>query len=146
MKPPVNLRITWAGGKRFDAGRPGGPTARMDASGETGPSPFETMIDALAGCGAIDVVEVLQKRRTPAESLTVDAHAVRADAVPARLVSVRLDYQITGAGIDRENAERAIQLAITKYCSVRDSLDPAIPIEFSLALNGETGAVKKAAA
>jgi putative redox protein len=145
MKPPVNLRITWAGGQRFDGGRPGRPTARMDGTGETGPSPVDTLINALAGCSAVDVVEILEKRRAQLETLVIEAHAERADAIPARVVSVRLDFHITGTGIDRPNAERAIELAIQKYCSVRNSLDPAIPVEFSLTLNGEAGAVKKAA-
>ena len=30
--------------------------------------------------------------------------------------------------------ERAIELAVTKYCSVRDSLDPATPVEWELEL------------
>lgn len=117
----------------------------MDGTGETGPSPVDTLVNALAGCAAVDVVEILEKRRTPAETLVIDAHAERADAIPARVTSVRLDYHITGAGIDRENAERAIELAIVKYCSVRNSLNPDIPVEFSLTLNGESGAVKLAA-
>jgi putative redox protein len=145
MKPPVNLRITWAGGERFDGGRPGRPTARMDGKGETGPSPVDTLVNALAGCSAVDVVEILTKRRTPPEALYIDAHAERADAIPARVTSARLDFHINGAGIDRENAERAIELAIVKYCSVRNSLDPAIHVEFSLTLNGEAGSVRKAA-
>jgi putative redox protein len=33
------------------------------------------------------------------------------------------------------HAERAIDLAVTKYCSVRDSLDPALPIEWTLELD-----------
>jgi putative redox protein len=145
MKPPVDLRITWAGGKKFDGGRPGHATARIDGTGETGPSPVQTLINALASCAAVDVVEIIEKRRTPIESLTIDAHAERADAIPARVTSVRLDFHISGAGIDRQNAERAIHLAITKYCSVRNSLDPAMPIEYSLILNGDIGAVRQAA-
>jgi len=39
---------------------------------------------------------------------------------PRRLV---LAYTIDGPGIDRSAAERAIDLAVTKYCSVRASLD-----------------------
>ena len=145
MKPPVHVRITWAGDSRFDGGRPGRPTARMDGSGQTGPSPVDTLINALAGCAAVDVVEILAKRRTPVEKLVIEAHAQRADAIPARVTSVRLDYHIDGAGIDRENAERAIELAITKYCSVRNSLNPDIPVEFSLTLNGQAGVVRLAA-
>jgi putative redox protein len=145
MKPPVHLRITWAGGQRFDGGRSGRPTARIDGSGETGPSPVDTLVNALAACAAVDVVEILEKRRTPPETLVIEAHAERADAIPARITRARLDFHITGAGIDRSNAERAIGLSITKYCSVRNSLDPNIPVEFSLTLNGEAGAVNRAA-
>jgi putative redox protein len=141
MKPPVNLRITWAGEKRFDGGRPGRPTQRIDGDGTTAPSPVDTLINSFAACSAVDVVDILAKRRTPVASMYIDAHAERADAVPARVVSVRLDFHIDGEGIDRANAERAIELAVAKYCSVGASLDPAISVAFSLTLNGEAGAV-----
>lgn len=141
MKPPVNLRITWAGGQKFDGGRPGRPTQRIDGSGETAPSPVDTLINSFAACASVDVVDILAKRRTPVEKMVIEAHAGRADAVPARIVSVRLDYHIDGGGLDRANTERAIELAMTKYCSVGASLDPAIPFEYSLTLNGEAGAV-----
>jgi putative redox protein len=59
--------------------------------------------------------------------------------VPAKLTSIAIIYRITGDGIDRESAEMAIDLALNKYCSVRDSLDPSIPIEWTLVLN-ETAA------
>ena len=144
-KPPVHIRITWGGGERFDGGRPGRPTARLDGTGETGPSPVDTLVNAIGACSAVDVLGILAKRRTPVETLVIDAHATRADAIPARVTSVRLDFQITGAGIDRENAERAIELAISKYCSVRNSLNPDIPVEFSLTLNGQAGVVRSAA-
>jgi putative redox protein len=143
-KAPSRVRVRWAGEHRFDAGRPDGPTARFDASGKTGPSPVDGLVGALSACTMVDVVDILAKRRTPIAALTVDATGERADAVPARLVRVRLDYDITGEGIDRGNAERAIDLAISKYCSVRSSLDPAIPVEFSLTLNGEAGDVVEA--
>jgi putative redox protein len=84
----------------------------------------------------VDVVDILAKRRTPAEYLSVDVTGERAAAVPARLVRLLLAFTIDGAGIDRSAAERAIDLAVTKYCSVRASLDPAIPVEFTLTLNG----------
>ena len=36
----------------------------------------------------------------------------------------------------RAHAERAIDLAVNKYCSVKDSLDPALPVVWTLELNG----------
>jgi putative redox protein len=138
-KPPVRVDVTWAGGKRFDAGRPGGPVARIDGSAETGQTPVDTLVSALAACTMVDVVDILEKRRTPPSAFTVEAVAQRANAIPARMTAVALEYRVDGTGVDRDNAERAIMLALTKYCSVRDSLDPALPIEASLTLNGERG-------
>jgi putative redox protein len=138
-KGPSRIRATWVGDHRFDAGRPGGPTARIDSAGKTGQSPMDAMLTALATCSAVDVEDILVKRRTPVQRMVVDVTAERAPAVPARVVRVILTFEIDGPGIDRRAAERAIDLALGKYCSVRASLDPATPIEFSLTLNGESG-------
>ena len=133
-KPPSRVRATWAGGQRFDTGRPGGPTARIDGTGETGQGPVDSVLSALASCVSMDVVEILAKRRTPVASLTVDVVGVRVNAIPRRLESVTLEFQITGDGIEREHAERAIDLSITRYCSVRDSLAKDISISWTLTL------------
>jgi putative redox protein len=144
-KPPSRVQVAWAGAHRFDAGRPGGPTLRIDGSGETGQSPVDAVLSALASCTAVDVVDILEKRRTPVEALTIDVTGERFDGIPRRLTHVLLAYRVDGAGIERVHAERAIELAITKYCSVRDSLSREIVIEWSLALNGQEGTFIKAA-
>ncbi len=138
-KPPSVVKVTWAGEHRFDAGvAAGGPTIRMDASRQTGPSPVDVLLSALGGCTAVDVVDILAKRRTPVSSLSVEVTGERAPVTPARIIKATLVYHIEGAEVDRVHAERAIDLAITKYCSVRDSLDPNLPIEWTLVLNGAT--------
>jgi putative redox protein len=138
-KPPSRTEVVWAGGQRFDASRPGGATIRMDGTGETGPSPVDALMTALAACTAVDVTMILEKRRTPVRALRIEATGERATATPARIVAATLTYHIDGDGIDRANAERAVELAVTKYCSVRESLDPALPIVYRVVLNGETG-------
>jgi len=64
-KPPARVEVTWAGERRFDAGRPGGPTARIDGNAETGQTPVDALVSALAACTMVDVVDILAKRRTP---------------------------------------------------------------------------------
>ena len=130
------IAINWRGEHRFDAGRPGGPAVRIDASAQTGPSPVDSVLIALGTCTSVDVVDILAKRRTPVASLTVDVQAARADATPKRVIGALLTFTITGEGIDRAHAERAIDLSVTKYCSVRDSLDPSLPVRWALVLNG----------
>jgi len=137
-KPPSMVNVTWAGEHRFDAGvSNGGPTIRLDASRHTGPSPVDALLSALGACTGVDVVDILAKRRTPVTSLQVQLTGDRASATPSRITRVALTYTITGDGIAREHAERAIELAVTKYCSVRDSLDPNMPVTWTLVLNGE---------
>ena len=143
-KPPSRVRVAWAGDQRFDAGRPGGPTLRFDGRGETGQSPVDGVLSALAACTAIDVVEILAKRRTPADSVEVEVTGHRADAVPARVVRIELVFHVHGEGVEREHAERAVELSLTKYCSVRATLDPEMPIEWAVVLGGERGETRAA--
>jgi putative redox protein len=127
-----HVKATWLGEHRFESGRPGGPQARIDASAREGQSPVDALLSALATCTAVDVVDILAKRRTPLASLDVDVTGERSDGVPARLTRIHLTYRITGEGIEQIHADRAAELAVTKYCSVRDSLDPAMPVTWSV--------------
>jgi putative redox protein len=135
----------WTEGEAFDVGQPGQPTVRIDGMRKSGPGPVDMLLSALATCSAIDIVSILAKRRTPLTSLDIDVRGERAQAVPAKLTSIAIIYRINGEGVDRESAEMAIELALNKYCSVRDSLDPAIPIEWTLMLNEGSGAPQPAA-
>ncbi|HEU5184084.1 MAG TPA: OsmC family protein [Gemmatimonadaceae bacterium] len=136
QRPPNHVIVRWRGDEEFEGGRPDGPTLRVDGHGKVAQSPVDALLTALASCSSIDVVGILAKRRTPVRSLEVDVVGERAnDQVPRKLIRLVLTYRIAGAGIEREHAERAIELALNKYCSVRDSLDPKIPIEWKLELD-----------
>lgn len=134
------VRATWAGAHRFDTGRPDGPVTRLDGEAQTGQSPPDALLSALAACSGVDVVDILAKRRTPAESLTVDARGERREEHPRRFVHIELRYQVTGAGIDAAQVERAIGLALEKYCSVAASLASDITMETIAVVNGVAGA------
>jgi putative redox protein len=137
FKPPSRIHLKWIGGLRFDTGRVDGPRVLIDGESRAAPGPVETLVGALAACSAVDVLSILNKRRTPPDSMEVNIVAQRAQAIPARLTSVHIAFRIKGADVDRVAAERAIDLSLNKYCSVRDSLDDDIPVEWSLELNGE---------
>src|SRR5688500_6142883 len=141
-KPPARVTVQWQGeGTMAFAGgnTAGGPTILLDNKGKAGPGPVDTLLIALAACTSEDVLTILEKRRTPASRLEIEVDGKRANATPARLTHVHLRYVVDGEGIDRTNTLRAIELAVTKYCSVRDSLDKSIEMEWSLVLNGASG-------
>jgi len=85
-------------------------------------SPFDALLAALASCAAVDVVTILQKQRTPATALRVAVEAQRVSSTPRRLASAVLHFVITAPGATLEKAARAVELSVTKYCSVRSSL------------------------
>lgn len=133
-RPPNRVRIKWQGDQRFDVFRPDRPASRVDGDGLTGPGPVDTVLGALTSCVSIDVVLILAKRRTPVTSLEVEAIGERVEGTPRRLKHIRLNFKIGGDGIDYDSTLRTIELSVTKYCSVRDSLDPEIPVEWGLEL------------
>jgi putative redox protein len=129
---PSRIHVEWVDAHRFEAGRPGGPTARIDGEGETGQSPPETLLSALATCVSYDVIDILAKQRTPISSLAIDVEGERVDTIPRRYKYITLNFRIGGKGIEKDQALRAIELSATKYCSVRESLRSDIQVAWTV--------------
>lgn len=128
---PYPVEVVWEGGMRYRGGPRGGPTILVDGERQAGPSPVDSLVVAIASCSAVDVVEVLNKRRTPPASLRVRVEFSRAPEPPRRLTDVRLVYAVA-ADSDRSHVERAIQLSFDRYCSVIHSLAPDTRLEWEL--------------
>ena len=135
VSAPSRVHVEWKGEHNFDAGREGRPSIRLDGDGITGPTPPDALLIALASCVSVDVVDILAKRRTPLEKYSVEVLGERVDTIPRRFRSIVMNVSMTGAGIERVQAERAIELSVSKYCSVRDSLAPDISVTWNLSLN-----------
>jgi putative redox protein len=136
-KPVVsNSAVTWRGDKSFEAG-PAGRTHIIDAGAKVAPGPVETLLSSIATCSGTDVLDIIAKRKTPVERMSITVSAVRRAEFPRRVEKLDINFIIDGVGIEREHAERAIQLSFEKYCSVAASLAPDIETHASLTLNGE---------
>src|SRR4029079_11605731 len=86
---PVITRseVTWRGERLFDAG-PAGRTHRIDAGSGTreAPGPVETLLNALVTCAPVDVIDIIGKRKTPVERMTVQIAGERRPEFPRRLM------------------------------------------------------------
>ena len=60
--------------------------------------------------------------------------AQRLDATPRRLAAAILHFSIAAPGTTRAKAERAVELSVTRYCSVRSSLLAEVPVTWTLEL------------
>jgi putative redox protein len=130
----VPIDVQWIGGANFQAGRTDGPKIHIDGDALAGPSPFDVLLAAIATCASVDVVTILEKQRTPVRALAVRVEATRVESVPRRLSSAILHFSIAAAGTTVEKATRAIELAVTKYCSVRSSLIAEASVSWTVEL------------
>jgi putative redox protein len=133
--PHAPVEIDWVGGLRFEAGRPGGPKVPIDSDAQSAPGPFDMLLAAIASCAATDVVEIMRKQRTPLEAMNVRVEAHRVARVPRRLASAVLHFSLKGDGITAEKVARAVELSVTKYCSVRSSLIEDAPVTWTIKIN-----------
>ena len=132
-RSPHPIIVEWQGGKQYRGGPPGGPTILMDGDREAAPSPVDNLVVSLATCSAIDVVEILEKRRTPVSGLTVHVDFSRANTPPRRLTEVVMRFRVATRS-EIHHVERAVELSIEKYCSVASSLAPDIDLSWTVEL------------
>src|SRR3954467_8039477 len=125
------VEMVWEGGMRYRGGREGGPALLLDGDSAAGASPPDALVAALAACSAIDVVDYLEKRRTPATALTVSTRFSRAPSPPRRVTAAHLTFRIA-TDSPLEHIERAVQLSFDRYCSVANSLAADTALTFSV--------------
>lgn len=135
------IEVVWEGGKRYRAGRSGEPSLLLDGDRGAAPGPVDGLIAALASCASIDVVEYLEKRRTPASSLGISVRFSRAATAPRRVTEVWLLFRVDTEA-PREQVERAVGLAFQKYCSVASSLTPDLLVRWEVELAAVAAAAR----
>jgi len=128
------VSLTWQERLVFRGGEPGGPETTIDGDNAAGPGPMLTLLLAAASCTGADVVAILQKMRVTLQELRIEASGDRREQDPRRYTSIHLEYHLRGDGLDEGKARRAIDLSVTKYCSVVHSLAPDIRITHGLSL------------
>jgi putative redox protein len=84
--------------------------------------PMQTMLSALCGCSAVDVVSILKKQRQDLKGLIIKVDGERQKGIePSLWEKVHLLFEVQGA-VDPGKAARAVELSINKYCSVAETL------------------------
>lgn len=119
-KPPIQLSITWDTELRFTA-MPDRVPLVIDGKSKAGPSPVEALALGLAGCMAVDVVDILQKGRYQLTSLAADFSGERAPEPPSRFTAITLHFRLV-TDAPGHAIQRAIDLSHDKYCSVWHSM------------------------
>ena len=95
-----------------------------------GPRPLQLLLMGLAGCTAMDVISILQKKREPLQDFQVIVTAEQADGHPHVYTKIHIEYVATG-DVNENSLQRAIGLSETTYCSAQAMLKKAAEITSS---------------
>jgi putative redox protein len=83
-----------------------------------GVKPSDLLLIAVASCSAVDVVEILTKKRMTLTYLEISSTGEQDQDPPWTFRKVHLHYKIGGKNLTEKAVAQAIQLSEEKYCSV----------------------------
>ena len=83
-----------------------------------GIKPSDLLLIAVAACSAVDVVEILEKKRMPLSLLEISSSAEQDQDPPWTFRKIHLHFKIGGKNLTEKSVAQAIQLSEEKYCSV----------------------------
>jgi len=92
---------------------------------------MELIAIGVAGCTAMDVISILQKKRQEVTEFAVELEASQAEEHPRAFTEMKIHYRITGRGIDPAAVERAIELSETRYCPAQAMFKEILPLHLS---------------
>ena len=104
---------------------------------DLGARPMELLLMGLGGCSSIDIGLILSKQKLVIDDmrLVINGHRTK-DAVPALFDNIHVDVYLDG-DLPGTKVKRAVDLSITKYCSVAKTLESTAEITYSVYLNNE---------
>ena len=96
-----------------------------------GMTPMQLLLGGLMGCMSIDVILVLKKQKISPMVYRVEAQAKKKEGVPTPYEQIHFNVFIDKE-IDFKRVDRALDLSLNKYCSVRASLHPDINVSYEI--------------
>lgn len=129
-------QVTWVDGMQFVGESGSGHGIVLDGresvgGRDTGPRPLELMLIGLAGCTAMDVKFILQRKRQQVTGVQVKAEAERGDEHPKVYTSIQLEYIVRGRDLSEKAVVDSIELSEQKYCSASAMLSRTADISYT---------------
>ena len=140
----MDVTLAWKGGMAFEGVSDSGFMQTLDAEEAVGGDnsaarPMEYIAMGLAGCTAMDVISILQKKRQPVAGFQVKAHLKREHEHPKVFSHAVIEYLVTGRDVEEAAVLRAIELSAEKYCPAHAMLSKAFPIKMAYKIFDEDG-------
>ena len=115
--------VKWIGGKQFVGIDSTCHSVVLSTPDEgIGIKPSELLLIALASCSAVDIVDILNKKRMPLTHLEISSISEQDQDPPWTFRKIHLQFRLAGNNLTDKAVAQAIQLSEEKYCSVAATL------------------------
>jgi len=122
--------VKWVDGLQFVGTDSGGHSVVLSGNDhQDGVRPSEMLLVALASCSAVDVVEIMKKKRKPLDRLEVIVDGERDPEPPWPYRKIIVHYHARGEELTDKALSQAIQLSTEKYCSVAATVSGVADIQ-----------------
>jgi putative redox protein len=121
-----DVELTWTQNLQFvgtDSTQHAIVLSSSDEENGTGVKPSDLLLLALGGCTAVDVVEILRKKRQRLSGLTIRVSGEQDADPPWIFRRIHTVYEVRGHELSAKAVEHAVTLSEEKYCSVRATLE-----------------------
>ena len=130
----MKATVTWQSNMVFVGQSASGFPIQMDSDPSyggtnSGVRPMEMIALGLAGCTAMDVLSILQKKRQQVTQFEVKVDAPRSPEYPMVFTSAVITYVVSGKNVSEDAVLRSIELTAMKYCPAQIMLEKAFPME-----------------
>ena len=107
----------------------------MDSSAQLGGenrgvSPMEMVLMGLGGCASIDLGLILNKQKQVLDDCQLEITGERDDTPAKAFKEIHIHFILKGT-LDEKKVNKALELTLTKYCSVAMSLKESIEVNYS---------------
>jgi putative redox protein len=131
--------VKWIGGKQFVGIDSTHHSVVLSTPDEgVGIKPSELLLIAVASCSAVDVVEILEKKRMPLTLLEISSTGEQDQDPPWTFRKIFVHYRLSGKNLTAKAVAQAIQLSEEKYCSVAATVKGTAEIITDFEIIGET--------
>ena len=117
----AHVKLTRFGDRQFaavDSSKHSVVLSAQDEANGTGMKPSDLLLVALAGCSAVDVVGILEKKRQDLRGFEINVQGEQDPDPPWAFRRIEMEYVICGREIKEKAVADAIRLSKDKYCSV----------------------------
>ncbi len=132
----MKAKVTFVDGMQFVGDASSGHAIVMDSDREfggrnTGVRPSELLLIGLGGCTGMDVISILRKKKQDVKGFEINVFGDKASSHPKKFESISVEFTVKGKDLSEEAVKRAIDLSMTKYCSVKHTLDGVAEIDYT---------------